>query len=687
MWGTTTSTDSDDATMRDHLRYWALGEMPDRGYLSLRYAHERRSCRIEVNEHRRTLFSYGTHFPLATVYPRGRRGGLIVLNGDRWGGPNSRTNAHQASVQRFAREICNAHEGWQWLIVPRSALDGAGIREDSIRPIDIRPDRTDRFAHSMVIPADTFGDAPHRGTVTRTHGYGASATSENVPASSRTEKRKLTGLVVESSGSGLDRAGIAERTTVRSCTVTRETVWSETCYSSRCAPDGVYGYHEHDAPIYRYTVSGATGTAGERSRWQTSASADAPDADGSIRLHWSSERHWLGDSLFSAVRVSFSQCAACRGTGIVPRADDAPLVLADVTCPSCDGHRTIERRKRYRWVSSFDYNEPQALYFLAALPHSSRATSLTMAIEDLAPAAVHGAIARGLDVKRQGDIFFVPTTLTTDAVYARATARARLTQHTRGARARAGEVGYRKPLTAAQRKRMRNERRKLWRAEMRARLAESRRPQTPRGWRAEKRKKVAAILDRIERNEHFLAAPAVLVDIRPASLAPGSMQGYARIVRLDANGRPYYHTFTADTARRNLAQCRAELAAELARPRHIVRDRGYGAALSSVWNAADAANLTDGNRARALWASVYSRVAAKYEPDAPAARIARTLAVYGTAHTATEVAVTASGTYVRGTVRHVPDVAGENRDRDHVALVLDPETWYLAIRNTVPRMR
>ena len=70
-------------------------------------------------------------------------------------------------------------------------------------------------------------------------------------------------------------------------------------------------------------------------------------------------------------------------------------------------------------------------------------------------------------------------------------------------------------------------------------------------------------------------------------------------------------------------------------------------------------------------------------------RIAETLRVHGTSHTATEVARATFGrVYVRGTVRHVPDLAGERRQRDHVDVKLgDGETWYLAVRNTVPRNR
>lgn len=66
----------------------------------------------------------------------------------------------------------------------------------------------------------------------------------------------------------------------------------------------------------------------------------------------------------------------------------------------------------------------------------------------------------------------------------------------------------------------------------------------------------------------------------------------------------------------------------------------------------------------------------------------RTLAIYGTAHTADEVVVTRQGAvYARGTVHHDPPVIGEERRPDHQQVVLQDKKWHLAVRNTVPRRR
>jgi hypothetical protein len=66
------------------------------------------------------------------------------------------------------------------------------------------------------------------------------------------------------------------------------------------------------------------------------------------------------------------------------------------------------------------------------------------------------------------------------------------------------------------------------------------------------------------------------------------------------------------------------------------------------------------------------------------------VSIYGTAHTATELARVRGAVYVRGVVTHRPelDSSGERwRTPDHRPLRLTPERWYLAVRNTVPRAR
>lgn len=103
---------------------------------------------------------------------------------------------------------------------------------------------------------------------------------------------------------------------------------------------------------------------------------------GDGQYQWTTSRHFLGASVFQA--------------------------------------RVSGERRRSRWLSGFDENERRDLYYLARLPASSRASTYKQALEDLAPRAVHAALAQGRDVKRQGDMFAIPVSLTTREVKARA---------------------------------------------------------------------------------------------------------------------------------------------------------------------------------------------------------------------------------------------------------------------------
>lgn len=90
---------------------------------------------------------------------------------------------------------------------------------------------------------------------------------------------------------------------------------------------------------------------------------------------WTTSRHWLGDSAFFA-----------RGIG---------------------------DRTRRRYLSSFDYQEAHPLYFLCELPRTGEIETVEQAIELLKPPIVKQAIEEGREVTRQGDVFAIPTELST----------------------------------------------------------------------------------------------------------------------------------------------------------------------------------------------------------------------------------------------------------------------------------
>jgi hypothetical protein len=666
------TTERDCAILAQDMRRWALGENPTNPL------NHWQSTRVQSDSHLRTVYSYGRHFPLATIYPRGKRGGLILLNGDsvRSGGwRRSRTSDHQTAVQRIAREICETAPGWKTIILPISALDGAGIDGASIRPLDIRPDITDHFSHTAILPRDTFGSAPTRGMMRNPKAYDwrrnrIESEPLEIPADKTVERRTVT-LPIESSdgrqGSGLDRAGIPANAT-RTFTVVRTAIWSESYY-------GRNGYEttEYDPPKYHYGIVGAIGASGNVT-YPTSASAQLAPNGADIELGWSSWRHWLGDSLFTADRVSESS-RPCHTAN--PAAPDGQW------CEQCggslrrDGFERQTLRRRYRFLSSFDYNERAPLYFLAALPRSSRAQSVAMAIDDLAPAAVHAALARGLAVERQGDIFFIPTALDDAALANRGARRARLTMYTRGAKPRAGEIGYVAPLNAKQRRKMAQWRRREYRRLSAQSLRHGfNQPTTERGGR-----KRFAVL----RADHARKLESLNAKLRSAIIGAHNAQ----------SSYSYYgqNTLSVSQNRRAILSTVARARQSLDYCRRLDGRDSHGN--QTVAQARDHYRNHNHNHAIELWRQAGINAELRFAPmsvwqsaQATKARqdVRAALAIYGTAHTATDVAVTPSGTFARGTVRHVPEIANERRESDHAPLVLAPDVWYLAVRNTVPRM-
>lgn len=89
------------------------------------------------------------------------------------------------------------------------------------------------------------------------------------------------------------------------------------------------------------------------------------------RYYWHDSRHWLGDSVFTAER---------------------------------DGQRAC-------FISSFDRQETNPLYFLSQLPGS--AETVDQALELLAPESVKTAREMGREVVRQGDMFAIPMDVST----------------------------------------------------------------------------------------------------------------------------------------------------------------------------------------------------------------------------------------------------------------------------------
>lgn len=553
----------------------------------------------------RALYSYGTHFPLCEYLPADRRRPrpLYLLNGDR---STVSTSRHQRETQSAVARAVRTYGG-ESIIVPFSALEAAGIRRDSIVPLEVRPDEWITVA-SVPCPVDLR-----------------------------------------------DLESADER--VQTC----EPFYSREGHGTREIVE--YRWRANGYRFYRCGVPGEEPRQPYCDEWP----AGEPRELSADWTRLETRRHRLGDSLFVAdvpMRVNRRRPATVREVVLNASRGDRLEWVDD------DGYvrEPVSVMRRRRFVSSFDTNEPAPLYFLATLPRSSRATTVDGAIMDLAPAAVHAAVLRGRHVERQGDIFAVETSLT-DADM-QGWPRARLTQWTRGARARKGESGYVAPLSADERRRQVRRARALWRARW-STMAPAAGPSTTRDTRKTMARQVSIALRSLETNRRHarrtIIGPAPTMHPNYRNANPNLARGHA-----------------AARARDAVAYARRDLRNAYAR-RGFVRDEYR--TLSAI---------RPGTRALSLWRDCMTDALYGIRPALRPARQDRArrdlrelLSVYGTAHTATEVARGPGGrVYLRGVMRHEPSLEpGRRGGRDHVNRPLRDGVWYLAVRNTVPRQR
>lgn len=275
-----------------------------------------------------TIYSYGEHFPMAIVMrekPNREAGYLdrasptvgepqwVLVNGDSY---SITTSGHQGMVRGVV-----SRSGLPSVIVPFSALSAAGIEPTSIELLHVRPDRNEELSHTAE---RVTGDIAKRFTDYREEEY-----------------------------------------------EDEEYVWEEDGHTIKRDPEG----HAVKRPVTKtrrvpeYEEDPNVRYLNQNSR----TIARFSDSDG--LWHWTTHRHWLGDSLFSA--------------------------------------KVHGRRERVRFLSSFDYQEARALYFLCELPRTPVVETVEQAFEALKPPSVKDAEAAGLNVSRQGDMFAIPTELTT----------------------------------------------------------------------------------------------------------------------------------------------------------------------------------------------------------------------------------------------------------------------------------
>lgn len=105
--------------------------------------HRTKSCNVYYNG--RTIYSYGSHFPMGYIVAPN----VVWLNGDRF---SNTTNRHQSELRSaVASEAPNA----KVVIVPESALTAAGVSYQTIEPVDVHGERWEyTLQTSDTAPAD-----------------------------------------------------------------------------------------------------------------------------------------------------------------------------------------------------------------------------------------------------------------------------------------------------------------------------------------------------------------------------------------------------------------------------------------------------------------------------------------------------------------------------------------------------
>lgn len=389
-----------------------------------------------------TIWSYGSHFPLvrATTDRKGRPTALI-LNGDRY---SHTTNRHQGIVRGMAMRSHLPH-----VIVPFSALGMAGIDPADVQIIETVPDRNEttvterhtlppggqfywyRETSPIDVPDDEIELRLDKDLIDRIASWHAIRTmtlrrsvAEHLKneAGVPSPMHGLALIAVAKLMAVLTGVPFGEKDVPLAWEFARAyafpVTWPVDAFPKRFtvqemddSPNGgwsarwrrdtrIVGHHLHVGARSSWTVEfSAFGFQPERPQqdrsygWPVSESTGLHGMfigvgaalmcflTGTPLMTFRNERHrhWLGGSLLKC------KIRTRRYTD--------------------DGFKTSIRTAFF--ISDFDANEPNPLYFFCELPRGSKPTTLAEAIECLKPEPVLLAEAEGRLVQRQGDIFAI----------------------------------------------------------------------------------------------------------------------------------------------------------------------------------------------------------------------------------------------------------------------------------------
>lgn len=361
-----------------------------------------------------TIYSYGTHFPLARAIKEEGRTVLWLLNGD---ASTVTTTRHQSHIRSAV-----GGSSIPSVIVPFSVLDAAGIEVGSVRLLEALPQRTEVIPHvAYVRPESAVWVSVAQSAYVALTEEELAARVEHLDRKARESWEERKGWA-DGSSSGYWLDWLVDHPAPRTHTV-------EDIPAHQRKEWRVVG-HEDVLYLDRH----------QRTRIDVEALPE-----GGCRYTWETTRHWLGESLIEATvidRRNFT-CRGCRGSGLHPDAPPRPArpdwhtdeyVLTDEgrmarmrlwhqacaewdaawaafsgkRCPRCNGRARWTKRfdRRRKFLSGFDRGESRASYFFCELPVTDAAT-VEEALEALKPSTVRLAEQMGREVRRQGDIFAV----------------------------------------------------------------------------------------------------------------------------------------------------------------------------------------------------------------------------------------------------------------------------------------
>lgn len=337
------------------------------------------------------IMSYGFHFEIARLLrSKNNSPRLFLLNGARW---SNSTDRHQ-------RHVRSAVDGSKIpkVIIPYGALEAADVDFDSIQLVDDLPEGMETIEHKTLTRPE--------GSVWRRewHGDYVDYTTE-------------------------EQQAIADRHTA-----TDFRTWSNMAqYTLNPQYPATDAWHvqwmkEHPEPPPAHTIEDLSHY--ERRHWveefeqadilyRTSQERLAETitvtevAEGIKEYTWTEYRHWLGESVIRAKVNGRAACKPCKATGYVDgvRYSRAERHLQE-WCPSCHGRGAKDAPRWAYFLSGFDVQEPRPLYFFCELPKGAKPTTVAEAYLALKPETVLLGEQMEREVRRQGDIFAVTTSLT-----------------------------------------------------------------------------------------------------------------------------------------------------------------------------------------------------------------------------------------------------------------------------------